>query len=94
MDFRQYGFWIMDRKVTRAPFLRELPVRYQLKGVFKAAANKTIKYFSIYNKNGTSAWPVLLLNDNYEEEYAFLSTHCNELDYFLRSHVHEVKEWC
>ena len=71
------SYEIMDRKVTRAPFLRQLPVRHQLKGVFKAAANKTIKYFSIYNKNGTSAWPVLLLNDNYEEEYAFLSIHCN-----------------
>ena len=85
---------IMDRKVTRAPFLRELPVRYQLKGVFKAAANKTIKYFSIYDKNDASAWPVLLLNDKYEEEYAFLSIHCNELDSFLRSHMHDVKEWC
>ena len=88
------SYEIMDRKVTRAPFSRQLPVKHQLKGVFKAAANKTIKYFSIYDKNDASAWPVLLLNDKYEEEYAFLSIHCNELDSFLRSHVHEVNEWC
>ena len=55
----------MDKKITRAPFLSELPVKHQLKGVFKAVANKTIKYFSIYDKNGTSAWPAVLLNDNY-----------------------------
>ena len=58
----------MDEKVTRAPLLSELPVKYQLKGVFKAAANKAIKFFSIYDKNGTSAWPVVPLNTNYEEE--------------------------
>ena len=69
-------------------------MKHQLKGVFKAAANKIIKYFSIYDKNGTSGWPVLLLNDNCEEEYAFLSIHCNELDSFLRSYVHEVNELC
>ena len=45
------SYEIMDRKVTRAPFSRQLPVKHQLKGVFKAAANKTIKYFSIYDKN-------------------------------------------
>ena len=84
----------MDRKITRAPFLRQFPVKHQLKGVFKSAANKTVKYFSIYDPNGTSAWPLLLLNDNYEEEYAFLSIHCNELDSLLRSHVLEVNEWC
>ena len=84
----------MDRKVSRAPFLRQLPVKHQLKFVFKAAANKTIKYFSTYDKNGTSAWPVLLLNDNYEEEYAFVGIECKELDSFSRSHVHEVSEWC
>ena len=87
------SYEIMDRKVTRAPFLRQLPVKHQLKGVFKAAANKTIKYFSIYDKNGTSAWPVLLLNDNYEEEYAFLGIQCKVLDCFLRSHEHEINEW-
>ena len=84
----------MDRKVTRALFLRQLPVKHQLKGVFKAATNKTINYFSIYDKNGTSAWPVLLLNDNYEEEFAFLGIQCKELDSFLKSHVHEVNECC
>ena len=83
----------MDRKVTRAPFLRQLPVKHQLKGVFKAAANKIIKYFSIYDKNGVSAWPVLLLNDNYEEEYAFLGMQCKVLDCFLKSHAHEINEW-
>ena len=58
----------MGSKVTRAPFLRQLPVKHQLiKSIFKASANKTIKYFFIYDKNGTSAWPVLFLNDNYEE---------------------------
>ena len=88
------SFEIMDRIVTRVPFFRQLHVKHQLKGVFKAAANKTIKYFSIYDKNGTSAWPVLLLNDNYEEEYAFVGIQCKELDSFLRSHVHEVNEWC
>ena len=85
---------IMDKKVTRAPFLSELSVKHQLKGIFKAAANKTIRFFSIYDKNGTSAWPVVLLNDNYEEEYAFLGIHCKELDSFLRCHEHEVNEWC
>ena len=88
------SYEIMDRKVTRAPFLRQLPVKHHLKCVFKAAANKTIKYFSIYNKNGTSAWPVLLLNYTYEEEYAFVGIECKELDSFLRSHAHEVSEWC
>ena len=77
----------MYKKVTRAPFSRQLLVKHQLKSVFKAAANKTIKYFSIYDKNGTSAWPVLLL-------YFFSKYTCNELDSFLRSHEHDVKEWC
>ena len=34
------SYEIIDRKVTRAPFSRQLPVKHQLKGVFKAAANK------------------------------------------------------
>ena len=36
---------------------------------------------------------ILLLNDNYEEEYAFLGIQCKELDSLLKSHVHEVSEW-
>ena len=74
----------MSRKVTRPPFLRQLPVTHQLGGVLKAAANKTIRYFSIYDRNGTSAWPVLLLNDNYEEEYAFLGIQCKVLRLLLK----------
>ena len=82
----------LPRKLS-APFLRQLPERHQLKGVFKAEANKIVKYFSIYDKNGTSAWPVLLLNDNYEGEYAFLGIQGKILDCFLRSHIHEINEW-
>ena len=52
----------MDRKVTKDPFLRQFSIKHQLKGVFKAAANKNMKYFSNYDKNG--AWSVVLLNDN------------------------------
>ena len=83
----------MSRKVLRPPFLRQLPVTHQLGGVLKAAANKTIRYFSIYDRNGTSAWPAPLLNDNYEEEYAFVGMHCSKLGSPLVSHVHEANEW-
>ena len=71
----------MNIKVAPAPFLRQLPVKHQLNGVFKAAVNKIINFFSIC---------VLLLNDNQEDEYAFLDIDCKQLDIFLRSHVHEV----
>ena len=91
--------WILDsyeviRKLTRAPFLRQLTLNHQLKGFFKAAANKTIKYVFIYITNSTSSWSVPLLHGNYEKEYAFLEIHCKQVDSFLKSHVYEVNAWC
>ena len=63
------SYEVMDRKVTRAPFLRQLFAKQQLKSVFKAAAKKTIKYFFIYDKISH-----LHLHD-YEEEDDFLGIH-------------------
>ena len=34
------------------------------------------------------------INDNYEEEYAFVGIQYKGLDSFLRFHVHEVNELC
>ena len=84
----------MERKMKGATSLQELPDKYQLKGVFKAAANSRIKYFSVYDKNGMSSWPTVVSNDVHEDEYIFLSLNCNYLDIFLKAHVDEVESWC
>ena len=38
------SYEVMDEKLTRAPSLRQLHVKHQLKGIFKASANMTIEY--------------------------------------------------
>ena len=45
----------INRKITKASFLIQLPVNYQLKAVFKETAKK--KYLSFYARNGASVWP-------------------------------------
>ena len=60
---------------------------------YGSPASQTYDKYGKYDKYGTSAWPVLFLNDNYIEEYVFLGIQYEVLDCFLRSHAHEINEW-
>ena len=65
------SYEVMERKMKGATSLQELPDKYQLKGVFKAAANSRIKYLSVYDKNGMPSWPTIVSNHLHEDEDLF-----------------------